>query len=206
MKVYKTISSRGSFPTLDPFLWAYSIAKRIHPSIKAWFNNLLCQVPFQVMGNENAQDSGLEELTINVDHVPTGNRTWHKISKERSSLQLWYAKWISWWDQWWRLDTLVQEWQISLLYSYVTYTHLVMAVWNTVMRMALSRRSGGGRESGGWLVMSVTSEEWESGCTCLRSLVQWKDNGPMGRDSDFLSLTVYLKQVSCFPSLGFRNL
>lgn len=109
----------------------YSIAKPIHPTIKAWFNIHLCQVPFQVMGNENAQDSGLEELTIHVDHIPTGNRTWHKISKERSSLQLWYTKWISWWDQWWRLGTLVQEWQICLLYSCVTYTHLVMAVWNT---------------------------------------------------------------------------
>lgn len=35
------------------------------------------------MGYENDQDSGLEEHTVNVDHIPTGNRTWRKISKEK---------------------------------------------------------------------------------------------------------------------------
>ena len=55
----------------------------------------LCQVPFQVMGYENAQDFGPEEHTINADHIPTENKSWPKISKERSSFQFRCAKWIS---------------------------------------------------------------------------------------------------------------
>lgn len=65
------------------FLWGYTTAKSMHPPIKTWLNVFLCQVPFQVMGYENDKDSGLEEHTINVDHIPTGNSTWQKISKEK---------------------------------------------------------------------------------------------------------------------------
>lgn len=67
------------------FLWDYSIAKSIHLSIKTWFNVYLCQAPFQVMGYENDQESGLEEHAINVDHIPAENRIWQQISKEKNS-------------------------------------------------------------------------------------------------------------------------